>query len=74
MYVDVGRGVSKRVEDSPRPPALWVGHPCNCSKAVSGVAYLQDLKGSGMEGPSDGYPLPYAHVYVRGAKGHRFRI
>jgi hypothetical protein len=48
--------VSIRVEDGPRLPALWAGHPCN----NSGVARLQGVEGLGMVDPCEtlGSPLP----------------
>jgi hypothetical protein len=51
--IGVQRGVSKRVEDGRRPPALQVGRPWNSCKADSGVAHPQVVEGSGMVGPSD---------------------
>jgi hypothetical protein len=49
--IGVRRGVSKRVEDGRRPSALWAGYPRNCHNAVSGVAYLQGVEGSGKADP-----------------------
>jgi hypothetical protein len=46
----IRRGVSKRVEDGRRPPALRAGHPQNSHKAVSRVACPQGLEGSSMAG------------------------
>jgi hypothetical protein len=46
----VRRGVSKGVEDCLKLPALRAGHPINGHKAVSGVARLQGVEGSGMSG------------------------
>jgi hypothetical protein len=37
----VRRGVSKRVEDGRRVPALWASHPRNGCMAVLGVAHPQ---------------------------------
>jgi hypothetical protein len=41
VIIGIRRGVSKGVEDGHRLPALWVGHPLNRRKAVSGVARPQ---------------------------------
>jgi hypothetical protein len=51
MHIDVRRGVSKKVEDGHTMPALWVGHPCNGRKAISGVACPQGVEGFGHGGP-----------------------
>jgi hypothetical protein len=47
----VRRGVSKKVEDCCRPSVLRAGHSRDRPKAVSGVAHLQGVEGSGMAGP-----------------------
>jgi hypothetical protein len=39
------RGVSKRVEDGRKPPALWEGHRLKGHKALSGVARPQGVEG-----------------------------
>jgi hypothetical protein len=44
IYIGVRRGVSKRVEDGRRLPALRVGPPRNGHKAVSGVAQPQGIE------------------------------
>jgi hypothetical protein len=58
--ISVRHGVSKGVKDGIRPPALQVDHPMNSCMAVSGVARLQGVKGSGMAGPGEtlGSPWP----------------
>jgi hypothetical protein len=61
------RGLSKRVEDGRRPPALWAGYPRNGCKAGLVVACPQGIEGSGMAGPgetsgSPWIPLPYGPV------------
>jgi hypothetical protein len=49
----VQRGVSKGVEDNPKPPALWAGYLRNGRKALLGVAHRQGIKGSGMVCPGE---------------------
>jgi hypothetical protein len=51
--IGVRRGLSEGVEDGGRQPALWAGHPENSHKAVSGVARLSGVEGSGIAGPGD---------------------
>jgi hypothetical protein len=51
--IRVRRGVSKRVENGRRPPALRAGYPKNGSKAVTTMVRLQGIEGLGMAGPGE---------------------
>jgi hypothetical protein len=60
----VRRGVFKRVEYGRRPPTLWAGHPRNGHKAVSGVARLRVIEGSGMAGPGETLGSPWPSLAI----------
>jgi hypothetical protein len=61
----IRRGVSKGVGDCCRPPALRAGHPRNGRKAVSAVARLQSVEGSGMAGPEETLGSPWIPLAIR---------
>jgi hypothetical protein len=64
--IGVRRGVSKRVENGRWPYTLWVGHPRNGCKSVSGVALPKGVEGSGMAGPCEtlGSPRPPLAIHL----------
>jgi hypothetical protein len=68
--IGVRRGVSKRVEDGRRLPALQAGHPRNGRVVISGVARPQGIEGLGMADPSDalGSPWPPLAIRLRAAR------
>jgi hypothetical protein len=73
--IGVRRGVSKGVEDSHRPSALWASHSRNGHEAICGVARSQGVKGLGMAGPGEtlGSPWPVAtpcHTPMIQSQGH----
>jgi hypothetical protein len=63
--IGIRRGVSKGVEDSRSPPALWVGQPWNSHKAVSGVASPQGVEVSGMAGQGETLGSPWPPLAIR---------
>jgi hypothetical protein len=65
VVMPVRRGVSKGVEESRRPPALWAVHPRNGRKAFSGVARPQGLEGSGLAGPGETLGNPWIPLAIR---------
>jgi hypothetical protein len=54
------QGVSKKVEDGRRSPALWEG-----CKAVLGVAHPHGVEGLGMAGPSETLESPWRPLPIR---------
>jgi hypothetical protein len=69
--IDVRRGVSKKEEeDGCRLPVLWVGHPRNGLKVVSGLACLQGVEGLGMAGPGETLesPSPPLPIHYNGKR------
>jgi hypothetical protein len=59
------RGLSKRVEDGSRLPALFGGHPRNGCKAVSGVACPQVIEGYGRMGSRETLESPWLPLAMR---------
>jgi hypothetical protein len=56
----VWRGVFRGVEDGSRPPSLWVAIP----ETVL-CLFQEDVKGSGMAGPSDTLGSPWPPLAIR---------
>jgi hypothetical protein len=61
----VRRGVSKRVEDGRRPPALGANQPRNDCKAVFGMARPQGVEGSSMSGLGETLRSPWIPLAIR---------
>jgi hypothetical protein len=53
------------VEDGCRPPALQAGHPRNSHMAVLGMAYPQDIRGSGLAGAGKTSGSPWIPLPIR---------
>jgi hypothetical protein len=62
-------GVSKGVEDGCRPPALQASHPMNGCKAISGVARLQGIEGSGKADPGETLRSPWIPFAIWDCRG-----